>query len=135
MARLTRAKLHSRVEAIRKEFGAEIALNFYRPGSRSLGQITSSCEGRLISPRLPINELDQWLDGFVQSYVEFERKRTDFFTLLTAANTLAELAEGLQANQKAGPIHNDFLVAARIVRETHGRFRDQIPSRKTNEEC
>lgn len=126
MARLTRAKIHSKVEAIRKQFGADIAVNFYRPGPRSLGQITSFSEGRLISPRLPINELEQWIDGFVQSYVEFERKRTDFATLLTAAHTLCY----------PGSVNiTDWETARRIVIETHDRYGNQNPSKQTDNQC
>lgn len=111
--RLTRGQIHDRVAKIAKHYKLEINVNFYSPAGRSLGRVTDGLDNNL-SDRLNLSDLAIWLDGYEAA---MKQAALDQDALLKAALTLAELAEGLNVNQKAGPINPDFLTAARIVRD------------------
>lgn len=111
--RLTKGDIHKRVGVISEHYGIELKVNFYSPAGRSLGRITNANDDN-ISDRLNLSDLALWLDGYEAA---LKQAKLDEDALLKAALLLADLAEGLDVNQKAGPIHPDFLTAAKIVRD------------------
>lgn len=111
--RLTRGDIHQRVAEIAKKFKLEIKVNFYSPNGRSLGRVTDALDNN-VSDRLTLSDLALWLDGYEAA---LKQASLDTEALLNSALVLAELAEGLDVNQKAGPINPDFLIAARIVKD------------------
>lgn len=109
MDKVTRQGLYEKIQYLRS-IGHDLGINFQRTeGWR--GRITDTKGERDRSPRLKVGELDLWLDGYLDGYRSATKR------ILAPASALAELAEGLDVNQKAGPIHEDFLAASRMIRE------------------